>query len=457
MDTPCFSRRADCHVVGITEEDFDVGRVMPDYNGVVLGCAPDPNNYYANLVCNQTIALVSAFVLESGIVLQSVPVAYSTWGKLNRNRDNVIIICHALTGSSDVEDWWRPLIGPGKALDYTRYFIFCANVLGSPYGSASPLSTDTMIELPYGPKFPRTTVRDDVRIHKLVLDTLGVQCVAAVIGGSMGGMHTLEWPLCTSQGYIKTIVAIATSTYQGAWGISWGETQRQAIYADSAYKNGWYTAVPECQPKRGLGTARMMGMLAYRSHGSFESRFGRNPALSNTKKIRGDVQKHGLPTARPSQESNISTNIEELGEEDLRMQYSAQSYLHYQAEKFLKRFDANCYIHLTKKMDTHDITRGRVSERQDLHFGYQGATSAHTPSLGDLRFVLSSVPSKSLVIGVQSDLLFPISEQTTLAQCLDEAKFIALQSADGHDGFLLEFEALNKVIKEHLEEGLRVA
>lgn len=128
-----------------------------------LHCNEDPNNYYSALVQSQSIATIPSFTLESGVTLQSVPVAYSTWGSLNEERDNVLVVCHALTGSSDALDWWRPLIGPGNALDYTRYFVFCANVLGSPYGSASPLCANPTTGRPYGPAFPETTIRDDVR------------------------------------------------------------------------------------------------------------------------------------------------------------------------------------------------------------------------------------------------------------------------------------------------------
>lgn len=269
------------------------------------------------------------------------------------------------------------------------------------------------------------------RIHKLVLDTLGVQSVAAVIGGSMGGMHTLEWPLCTAQGYIKNIVPIATASSQGAWGISWSETQRQAVYADSSFNDGWYDASPEGQP-RGLGTARMMAMLTYRSHGSFESRFGRKTnTVKRTRKIENNQT---LPTPPLSHRGSVSSDDEEVEEETHHVQYSSQSYLHYQAEKFLKRFDANCYIQITKKMDSHDVTRGRCD-----------------PPIQDaLSTVLRTVPPKALVIGVKTDLLFPITEQVELARCLPEARFVELQSGDGHDGFLLEFETLNTLIGEHL-------
>jgi homoserine O-acetyltransferase/O-succinyltransferase len=141
-----------------TSNHLYVTDYLVDLNGV-----PDAHNFYASLVQNQKIATISSYKLDCGATLESFPVAYSTWGKLNEHRDNVLVLAHALTGSSDATDWWRPLVGPGKALDYTRFFVFCANVLGSPYGSASPLSINPKTGLPYGPIFPQTSVRDDVR------------------------------------------------------------------------------------------------------------------------------------------------------------------------------------------------------------------------------------------------------------------------------------------------------
>lgn len=345
------------------------------------------------------------------------------------------MLCHALTGSSDAVDWWRPLIGSGKALDYSRYFIFCANVLGSPYGSASPLSINPETAQAYGPSFPDTTIRDDVRIHNLVLDALGVRSVAAVIGGSMGGMTTLEWSLCTSPGYVKNIVPITTSAYHGAWGISWGETQRQAIYSDIAFKQGWYEPIPEGQPRKGLGTARMIAMLTYRSHGSFESRFSRRPA----KVKKTTLGPERLPTPPLSDSEDVSKQ-----DDVAPITFSAQSYMQYQADKFLKRFDANCYIHLTKKMDSHDVTYGRLS--------LPDSQPSYPPSEEHLQTVLRAVPPKALVVSVETDVLFTPQQQLELASCLPDATFVALDSPDGHDGFLLEFETLNRVIKEHLQE-----
>jgi homoserine O-acetyltransferase len=228
-------------------------------------------------------------------------VAYKTWGKLNAAGDNVMVICHALTGSSDVEDWWGPLIGPGRAFDPQRYFIFCGNVIGSPYGTVSSVTINPETGKKWGPEMPGSCVKDDVRLHKIVLDSLGVTSIAVVIGGSMGGMTTLEWPLNTPPGYVRHIVPLATSARYSAWGISWGEAQRQSIYSDPEYHDGYYCHEKEgeCddsevpmeerkrrmearQPTRGLAAARMAALLTYRSRDSFESRFGRKFGGSNS-------------------------------------------------------------------------------------------------------------------------------------------------------------------------------
>ena len=171
---------------------------------------------YSSLVQDQKFATFSEFKLESLRILKGCQVAYKTWGKLNELGDNCMVICHALSGSSDVEDWWEPLIGPGKTFDSSKYFIFCGNVLGSPYGSSSPCTVDPSTGNRYGPTFPLTTIRDDVNVHKKVLDEIGVTSVKFVIGGSMGGMHTLEWAYFGPD-YVKNIIPIATSGRHSAW------------------------------------------------------------------------------------------------------------------------------------------------------------------------------------------------------------------------------------------------
>jgi homoserine O-acetyltransferase/O-succinyltransferase len=362
---------------------------------------------------------------------------------------------------------WGPLMGQGKAFDPNRYFIFCGNTLGSPYGSASPVSKNPATREPYGPEFPATTIRDDVRyalvllcfwcmvdffflrIHKLVLDNLGVSSVAVAIGGSMGGMTVLEWPLCTPRGYVRNIVPIATSARHSAWCISWGEAQRQSIYSDPGYSGGYYGL----QPASGLAAARMAAILTYRSRDSFQNRFGRK-AQPQTQSL--------LPTppGSPSRSSadallahndglKSTTNGSQPSTPELPSKppspkpqiFSAQSYLRYQGDKFAARFDANCYIHLTRKLDSHDIARDRFP-------------SNITDETQALRHVLATLPPRALVIGIQSDGLFTPNEQTELASHIPDAELVMIPSLEGHDGFLLEFEVINGHLLKFLRNEL---
>jgi homoserine O-acetyltransferase len=297
------------------------------------------------------------------------------------------------------------------------------------------------------------------RAQKLVLDALGVIRVAAVIGGSMGGMLALEFSLCTPPGYVESIVPIATSAYHGAWGISWGETQRQCIYSDSTYQNGWYKPIPSGQPRKGLGAARMVAMLTYRSHFSFEAKFNRKPA--------GQRKRVSPPKEELSEESGLRTpplsddgnsvdqccgceSHRKLSEAESRTEYSipakfaAQTYLQYQAEKFLSRFDANCYVHLTNKMDSHNVV---TRERLPSPISW----TDKIPDEHELKHVFRVVPPRALVISVETDVLFRPEQQRQLAESLPDARFVNLDSMDGHDGFLLEFEALNDLITDHLK------
>ncbi|KAI5828492.1 homoserine O-acetyltransferase [Schizophyllum commune Tattone D] len=391
----------------------------------------------------QSIHIVPSFTLECGRTLREVPVAYKTWGKLNENKDNVMIICHAFTGSADVEDWWGPLMGRGKAFDPNRFFIFCANTLGSPYGSASPVTINPDTGRPYGPEFPATTIRDDVRIHKLVLDHLGVRSVAVVVGGSMGGMAVLEWPLCSPPGYVRHIIPLATSARHSAWCISWGEAQRQSIYSDPMYQDGFYTT----QPASGLAAARMSALLTYRSRDSFESRFGRKPQLRPSSPLT-PPESPGVHAQSDDESSLAHHNDGHRNAGASRPTspgapkppiFSAQSYLRYQGDKFTARFDANCYIHITRKLDTHDIARGRAVT--------DGSLESETRALAK---VLSTLPPRALVISIATDGLFTPSEQREIAASIPDAELVVIQSPDGHDGFLLEFEQINTHICKFL-------
>ena len=272
------------------------------------------------------------------------------------------------------------------------------------------------------------------RIHKLLLDHLGVESVAVVIGGSMGGMAVLEWPLCTPPGYVRSVIPLATSARHSAWCISWGEAQRQSIYSDPTYLDGYYTS----QPASGLAAARMSALLTYRSRDSFESRFGRRPQLdanANTtltppaspKSVNTDdavlVHNDGLRKRKPQNDVPQTQNI-----------FSAQSYLRYQGEKFSARFDANCYIHITRKLDSHDVARGRIDPSDE----------------NGLAKVLATLPSRALVISIASDGLFTPFEQREIADHIPEAELVVIPSTDGHDGFLLEFKQINTHVLRYL-------
>ncbi|WP_103019610.1 homoserine O-acetyltransferase MetX [Salinibacter altiplanensis] len=338
---------------------------------------------------SQTLT-ISTFPLEDGTVLRDVPVAYQTWGTLNAAGTNAVLVCHALTGDTDVADWWGGLLGPGRALDPTDDFVVCLNVPGSPYGSVSPVTTNPDTGERYGAGFPAFTTRDTVRLHRRALEALGVQRVACAVGGSMGGMHVLEWAFETTDSgapFVRSVVPVAVGGRHTAWQIGWGEAQRQAIFADSKWRGGRYP--PDDPPKKGLATARMMAMVSYRSHSSFEGRFGRDAM----------PEKDGTP-------------------------YAVESYLHHHGDTLVDRFDAHCYVALTRQMDTHDVARGR----------------------GDYEAVLRGIEQPSLIVGIDSDVLYPLSEQEELAEHLPEATLEVLSAPHGHDTFLIELDALNDLV-----------
>ena len=334
--------------------------------------------------------LLDTLKLESGVVLRQVPVAYRTWGALNRRGDNAIVVCHALTGNINIDEWWGGLMGPGKALDTDRFYVIAANVLGSPYGSVSPITLNPKTGEPYGASFPSLTIRDTVNAHKQLLDRLNVCSVELVIGGSMGGMQVLEWALLGD--FVKHIAPIAVGGRHSAWCIAWSEAQRQAIFADPNWNGGHYTQGNE--PVAGLSAARMMAMVSYRSMEIYDDRFGR---------------------ARQEDDDSL---------------WAVEGYLRYQGQKLVDRFDANCYVQLTRQMDTHDVSRGR----------------------GEYREVLNGIQQPALVIGIDSDILYPLREQEELAEHLPHSTLRVLASPQGHDAFLIEIDTLNEFIGEWLRQ-----
>lgn len=324
------------------------------------------------------------FELESGERLASVQVAFRTWGELAPSGDNAILICHALTGSADADDWWPGLIGEGRALDPRRHFIVCSNVLGGCYGTTGPIQPHPDDGEPWGSRFPRFTIRDMVRLQARLLEHLGVRRLVLVLGPSLGGMQVLEWAASFPQ-RVGAIAPIGVSGRHSAWCIGISESQRQAIYADPDWQGGRYRA--ERPPRRGLAVARMFAMCSYRSRENFEQRFAR------TRQPEGEL-------------------------------FSVESYLRYQGDKLVGRFDANTYVRLTQAMDSHDLGRGR----------------------GDYPEVLATLGLPSLIVSVDSDILYPPCEQEELARHLPQARYEVLHSSAGHDGFLIETGALNAML-----------
>lgn len=340
----------------------------------------------------QTHLLEEPFTVESGATLSGVEVAYRTWGELNLAGDNAVLICHALTGWADADVWWEPLIGPGKALDPKTDFIVCSNVLGSCYGTTGPTSRPPETARPYRAAFPAITIRDMVNLQEVLMRSLSIRRWKLVIGGSLGGMQVLEWALLHPE-KVEAIAAFATSGRHSAWCIGLGEAQRQAIYADPNWQEGFYR--PEDPPMRGLAVARMMAMNTYRSWHSYEQRFGREVKVD-----------------RPEQP------------------FSVETYLQYQGQKLVDRFDANTYVTLTKAMDAHDVARNR----------------------GDYREVLRSLQQPALVVAIDSDVLYPPVEQEELAALMPNARLEWLRSPHGHDAFLINMDELNDMVMRFREK-----
>ena len=318
---------------------------------------------------------------ESGFDFQTIQIAWNSWGTLNKTKDNVILICHALTGNSNAKEWFSGLFESSGIIDLNKHFVLCINNLGSCYGSTGPVSVSPLTGKPFQADFPEITIRDIVNHQRLLLDHLGIKGIELVIGGSMGGMVALEFGLMDPR--IRSLALFAMGKSHSAWAIGISHAQRQAIYSDKNWQNGFYD--PITPPKDGLSIARTLAMITYRSPKNYEHKFLRT---FNTHKN----------------------------------QFEVESYLDYQGEKFNSRFDANTYISLTKAMDSHDVSRNR------------GAFSE----------VLGSITKPCLIIGIDSDLLYPIAEQIELAELITDSEFRTIHSDYGHDAFLIEFEQINK-------------
>lgn len=329
------------------------------------------------------------FELESGLILPQIQVAYSTWGTLNANKDNVVWVCHALTANSDVSDWWSGLVGANKLFDPAMHFIVCANVLGSHYGSTNALSVNPDTAEPYYHDFPLITIRDIVNSLDLLRIELGINHIQVCIGGSLGGQQAMEWAILQPD-LIENLILIATNARHSAWGIAFNEAQRMAIQADLTWKEKHPDA-----GKEGLKAARSIALLSYRNYDTYK----------------------GAQTDK---------------ENDKTDEFRASSYQQYQGEKLVKRFNAFSYWTLSKTMDSHNVGRNRAGLHQ----------------------VLQGIRSKTLVIGISSDMLFPVAEQKFLASVIPNANYVEIDSAYGHDGFLIEDAELTKYIQRFATSSL---
>jgi homoserine O-acetyltransferase/O-succinyltransferase len=332
-----------------------------------------------------TFHYLHPFKLESGAYLQGFQLKYTTLGKLNQNGSNVVWICHALTGSSDVTTWWPQFFSNDTPFSTREYFIICANTLGGCYGSTGPLSINPETGKPYYHTFPHITNRDVVNAFDLLSQELKIQHIHTLIGGSLGGQQVLEWAI-TQPSVFQNIISIACNAYHSPWGIAFNEAQRMAITADATWKENHEQAGSE-----GMKAARAIAMISFRNYDTF-----------NTTQEENDI--------------HITDN------------YKAASYQRYQGEKLAGRFNAYTYWTLTKMMDSHHVGRNRESTH----------------------IALQQIQANALIIGIDSDILFPVNEQQLLAEAIPNAQLKIISSLYGHDGFLVELEQLKTTLHHFL-------
>ncbi len=379
-------------------------------------------NKSVGLVQTQTLKITlppEGFVLKSGACLPELQVAYETYGTISPRRDNVVYICHALTGDAHAAGyhaetdrkpgWWDAMIGPGKGIDTDRFYVVCANILGGCMGTTGPGSLDPRTGRPYGSAFPKITTEDIVHVQYLLLKQLGVKRLAAVIGGSFGGMQTLAWITRYPQ-MVGKCVCIASAMNLSAQALAFDIVGRHAIVSDPDWLEGDYYA-EEKKPSHGLAQARMLGHITYLSSENMKRKFGR------------EKRDNSRPSGR------------------FATPFQIESYLDYQGTKFVNRFDANSYLHITEAMDVFDLTENHPS-----------AAAA---------FATVDPETRSLVVALSSDWLFPPEQSLAVAQALSQAgkhvSYCLLRSPYGHDAFLVEIERLAEVMKAFLESDKKLA
>lgn len=353
------------------------------------------------------LATKTPLVLECGVSVSNIPIAYQTYGKLNEKRNNAILVCHALTGDQYVTGthpvtgkpgWWDRMVGPGKPIDTDRYYVICSNIIGGCMGSFGPKEIDPKTGQPYGLTFPIITIGDMVQAQALLLDHLGIEKLFGVIGGSMGGMQALEWAVRYPE-RLSMVAAVATAARQGAQNIAFHEIGRQAIMADPNWCEGDYTAQKK-YPKKGLAVARMAAHVTYLSEEVLQEKFGRNLQ-------QGEDYTYGFGA-----------------------DFSVESYLRHQGKSFVERFDANSYLYLTRAASYFDLTKGGQRSLTDVFAG----TS--------LRYC---------IVSFSSDWLYPTEESRKLVRALNavaaDVSFTEMQSNRGHDSFLLDVPGFDALLR----------
>ena len=350
------------------------------------------------------------FACESGDVLPGFTLRYETYGKLNADKSNAVLICHALSGDHHCagihslqdtkQGWWNNLIGPGKAVDTNRYFVICSNCLGGCQGSTGPKSINPKTGQPYNLDFPLVSIGDMVRAQYLLLtEELGLGSLYACIGGSMGGMQVLQWGIAYP-GFVQKLIPMATTARQNAQAIAFNEVGRLAIMQDPAWLEGAYG--PGKGPHVGLAVARMMAHITYLSDAGLEAKFGRERVHREGARSQFDAE------------------------------FAVESYLRYQGQSFISRFDANSYLYLTKALDRFDLygPEGRLEDR------------------------LQTVRSSTLVVGFTSDWLFPPAQNRAivhaLLRCGLNASYAELDLTLGHDSFLVHAPGLYALVRSFL-------
>lgn len=329
------------------------------------------------------------FKLESGVFLPELTIAYTTYGTRKPDDSNVVWICHALTANAESTDWWKGVVGEGGVFNPHDHFIITANILGSAYGTTGPLSVNPETGKPYFHTFPSFTIRDMVHAHDVLRRFLNIKHIHTLVGASMGGQQALEWAV-KDPFLFSNLVLLATNARSSPWSIAFRESQRLAIETDSSWKESREDAGAE-----GLKTARSIALLSYRSYDSY--------AISQSE-----------------------TNPDKTDD------FLVSAYQRYQGVKLAARFNAFSYHALTKAMDAHNIARNRGVTVEQL---------------------LRTITARTLVVGITSDVLFPVSEQKFLARNIRDAEYAEIESLYGHDGFLVEVEQLNRIIGNYLTQS----